>query len=370
MAWPKGIGAGTGDDRMSWALLGMLMLAAPPEDRGPGPLIDRLVSPRSAERTAAAEALERMGAEAVPALREARLSPDLELRARAAALRDAIGGRELGLPTLVTLDFRDRPIGEVVAAVAERGKASLALEPAGDNRWTTRRISLETPEPLPFWEAVDRLCQAGGLRLASPDESGFRVVNRFGIAGGLQPRTRPGQELVLVPDEGSGAAPTVNRGAFRGSLLALHHERNRSFFANPTSPRGPSESIRFVARLQVRAEPRLALLWVGQPRQFEAIDDLDRRIPAENQTATSPPQLRYNYRPGTRPDLLEVAMKYPERPGKAIERLSGTIPVVIACRRPDPLVVPLHPAPERTARAGGTTLVIHGVKALPDRRGT
>src|SRR3954470_16950815 len=118
---------------MSGAFLGLLMLAAATaEAPEPGPLIDRLVSPRSEERTAAAEALERMGAEAVPALREARLSPDLELRARAAALLDAIEGRELALPTRVTLDFRDRPIGEVVAAVAERGKASLALEPVGD----------------------------------------------------------------------------------------------------------------------------------------------------------------------------------------------------------------------------------------------
>src|SRR3954451_13005245 len=194
---------------MTLALLGLLLLVAPEEPPGPGALIDRLVSPHSAERTAAAEALERMGAEAVPALREARLSPDLGLRARAAALLDAIEGRELALPTLVTLDFRDRPIGEVVAAVAERGKVSLALEPAGDNRWTTRRISLATTGPLPFWEAVDRLCQAGRLRLASPDESGFRIVNRFGVVGGQQPRMRSGQELVLVPDDGSGAAPTV-----------------------------------------------------------------------------------------------------------------------------------------------------------------
>src|SRR3954451_3106891 len=139
---------------MTLALLGLLLLVAPEEPPGPGALIDRLASPHSAERSAAAEALERMGAEAVPALRVARQSPDLELRARAAALLDAIEGRSLALPTLVTLDFRDRPIVEVVAAIAERSKIPMVLEPQGDDRWTSQRISLEGPAPLPFWEAL------------------------------------------------------------------------------------------------------------------------------------------------------------------------------------------------------------------------
>jgi len=181
---------------------------------------------------------------------------------------------------------------------------------------------------------------------------------------------RSGQELILLPNDPGGAAPVVSSGAVQVTLLALHHQRDRVFFANSEASTAPSESVRFTARLQVRVEPRLTLAWVGAPQQFEAIDDRGQWLPRESFPITPRPPSPFNNGVGTRPGLLEIAMRYPERPGKTIERLRATIPVVIAGRRAEPLVAPLEGSSDQVFRVGDTTLVIHDVKALPEQRGT
>ena len=73
-----------------------------------------LSAPRRAERERAAKGLEALGEAARPALIEAAGSNDLELRARAAAVLDAIEGQALGRATPVVLDFRDVPLADVL----------------------------------------------------------------------------------------------------------------------------------------------------------------------------------------------------------------------------------------------------------------
>ena len=95
-------------------------------------LVAGLSAPRRADRERAAKRLEALGEAARPALLEAAESNDLELRARAAAVLDAIEGRAIGRPTPVTLDFRDVPLAEVVDLVSERSGLGLVLEPGSD----------------------------------------------------------------------------------------------------------------------------------------------------------------------------------------------------------------------------------------------
>src|SRR4051812_47892529 len=81
---------------------------------GPDALIARLGSPRYADREAATAALRRLGPAALPALRSARSARDAEVRARAAALLERVESELMVRPTLVRLDYRDRPLAEVV----------------------------------------------------------------------------------------------------------------------------------------------------------------------------------------------------------------------------------------------------------------
>src|SRR5262249_53823238 len=83
----------------------------------PAALVARLGSARYAEREEAAGLLERMGSAAIAALRDARNDHDAEVRTRAAALCNKLESLLLTQPTLVTLDFENQPLPEVIKAL-------------------------------------------------------------------------------------------------------------------------------------------------------------------------------------------------------------------------------------------------------------
>src|SRR4051794_5499966 len=84
-------------------------LAASPTDDASA-LIARLGASKYAVREEAAVALEKLGPEAVPALREALESRDPEVRTRAGLLLAKIDSDLMTRPTQVELDFQDRPL--------------------------------------------------------------------------------------------------------------------------------------------------------------------------------------------------------------------------------------------------------------------
>src|SRR5262249_30564213 len=129
----------------------------------PAALVERLGAPRYAEREAAAAALERAGAAAVPALRAGRRARDPEVRARAAALLERVESALMVRPTAVRLDYRDRPLTDVVADLATQCGMPVLLDPENAQEWSRRRVSLREDGPVTFWRALDRLCREGGL---------------------------------------------------------------------------------------------------------------------------------------------------------------------------------------------------------------
>ncbi len=145
-----------------WVLWAALVAGGPADDVRA--LVAGLSAPRRAERERAARGLEALGEAARPALLEAAGSNDLELRAQAAAVLDAIEGQSLGRPTPVVLDFRDAPLGDVVEAVTDRTGLGLAIQPWPDPRRGERRVTVLAPAPVPFWEAVERIGEAGEVR--------------------------------------------------------------------------------------------------------------------------------------------------------------------------------------------------------------
>ena len=90
-------------------------------------LIAKLGSAEPAERAAAAKALEALGREALPALRQASAAGDRDLRERAAALWDTIQRGLMTRPSLVQLNFPDRHVDRVLAELMNQ--TGLALEP-------------------------------------------------------------------------------------------------------------------------------------------------------------------------------------------------------------------------------------------------
>jgi hypothetical protein len=371
------------------------MLGWAPDDE-PAALVARLGSPRFAEREAAAESLRRLGRVALPALRKAQSGQDLEIRLRASQLRGEIEANTLLEPTMVRLDFHDRPLSEVVEAIGRRAGVSLASGDAPSMRhkpqdrpsWPDRRITLEAPGPLPFWEAIDRLCRAGGFR--------HIPQHPFGL-------DEPFDRLILAPGEAS--PPKSDAGPFRVELLRIRRERDLDLapglsasgrgamilgpsfgFARPGH--GPEvKDVRtssFFAELLISIEPRLKIVGEASLERLKASDAQGHSVlrePTAEERKTELEMLRMNPHldPQLHPELrfgtgsgrsaptqlryVRLADSTP--PGGRLAELKGVIAVAVMGRLADPIVVPLADVRDRTIENDGVRLTIHEAVVKP-----
>ena len=353
----------------AWWVVGMALVAAGPGD-DVRPLVAGLSAPRRADRERAARRLEALGDAARPALVEAAGSNDLELRSRAAAVLDAIEGQSLGRPTPVALDFRDVPLAEVLDAVTERTGLGLALQPWPDPRRGERKVTVVAPEPVPFWEAVERIGKAGQVRPELNPNSGFNR-GMIGIPvppGGIARRpVRPltGNEVTLAPDSAVPAPPSVISGRFLVALTALNHHRDRTLPGPHGRPAG-SVVDRFEARLQVVPEPGLTIGRVGEVEALEAEDDLGQTLVPAGPVVevTANPFAPYNGYGGR--NTAAVALRYPDRPGRQIRRLKGVLPITVVGSKPDPVSASLVEGLGRPVRKGDVALTVHEVRPVPE----
>ena len=328
----------------------------------PSALVRRLGAPKYADREAASAAIERLGPDALPALRAARIAPDAEIRSRAFALVDRIENDLMVRPTSVVLDFHDETLVAVLAKLTDRGRANLVLTPrAGELR--DRRITLIRPEPASFWEAVDMVAAEGGVELGGGiPAANFDVKSPGSVA------------LILIPSaEGSKPPPVSCSGPFRVSLLNITHNKERNF--GGISAIAPAEfglvpdtveSEQFYAGLQVLVEPRLTVIQRGPPRLTVAEDDLGNSLlPSHAAGAGFVHISAYNQfdTPGGVAIQTTLSLKFPDRAGRTIKTLRGVVPVALTARKGDPLVIPLAEARGKSYHNADATVTVHEVTA-------
>jgi len=350
----------------------------------PGPdtsaLVSQLGSTRYSDREKAASALEKLGAEAIPALREALDSHDPEVRSRAVALLDKIDSELMTRPTMIKLDFEDQSIDEVIKAInAQQVAITLALEPDNPVLTKGRRITVRESEPVPFWKAIDLICKAGGLQ--------HNPATNMAMPG-------RGQVFRLFPGT-SPSGPTSDSGPFRATLNSVHLHRDMSLvqgvpFAGvlPPDPQAPVPlppqriavvpaagpqpvSEQFYAQMQVMAEPRLTILQSHEIKLQEAVDEKGQSlIPPSAGRMTQQFSGYYGY--GTSAFVqLQVALHRPENPGKMIKSLRGVVPVTVTARKPDPLVIPLKDdSIGKPFRSSDVILTVHQVAPDPNNQRT
>lgn len=179
-------------------------------------LIEQLGSDSFADREAATRGLERLGAAALEGLRKAAQSNDVETRRRAEALvkkiEKELASEELMRAKRVRLRFSDTPLPEAVAELAKQSGYEIALEDP-DGKLKERKVTLATDE-VPFWQAVDLLCKAGGLVEADDGEplglpmlpGGPGGFNARAIAIGALPA------IPVLPGKGPGPGAPIGGG--------------------------------------------------------------------------------------------------------------------------------------------------------------
>jgi len=329
------------------SLVGLVLLglAAPPGD--PDAWIARLGAPRYPDRERAAGALTEIGTPALPALgRAARADRDPEIRARAARLIGAIERRRLTRPTRLELDFRDRPLPGAVADLAGRSGINVTVDPAADLAWQSRRVSVQAAGPVPFWDALDRLCQAGGLRPAAA-----------GGGGGGGPGRR-GELIRLVPGPPD-PAPTAYSGPFRARLIGLRRQ--------PLELGGGL----LHARLELVGEPGLFPGPAGPLKILTAVDDLGQSM-LPPRSADGFPPAPAGLKRGDGPPALQYLfpLRLPARPGRRIEHLRGVAAISVSARRPDSMVaIPLEDSTGKVFAVGDATVRIDQVLPWPGGAG-
>jgi hypothetical protein len=344
------------------ASLALLVVLGQVPAADPSELVNRLGAARFADREAAAAGLERLGRRALPALRTARDQRDPEIRSRAAALVTRIEGALLTQPSQITLDFNDAPLTDVIRTFGDQAGIKLILFPETSQNLRDRRVTLRESAPLPFWKAIDRLCEAGRLQ--------------YNLGMHALPGTR--EQSIALSDGVRPPVPASDTGPFRVSLVAINYQRNLNFAASPFSRIPPAQGAgarlsplvheQFYAQIQIAVEPRLSVSQTGALNITEAQDD--KGNPLVEPSAAGPDVRRSGYFgvPAGSVLQLQVPLIRPAQPGTSIKRLKGLLPVTVTTRKPNPLNVPLGRATGRTFKNDEVSVVVHEFRTSPNNR--
>jgi hypothetical protein len=318
------------------ALAVLVLGAAPSAD--PSTLVLQLGSPQYATRESAQADLARLGRLALPALRAAKDSKDLEIRLRVTALLARIEASLLVEPTLVALDFRDVPIGQVLRTIDEQTGLNVFLDPGHNAAAETRRVTLQSAEPVPFWKAIDALCKAGQLHyLPGVDSILDQRDGAFPLYDGIAPRSERSSDS----------------GPFRVQLTNVYYQSEVDLTQRRTGPAiraispqnlgrsQPIPSKQFYVQLMALAEPHLSITRQGAIKLSTAVDDQGQSLLPRQDRGMFQHSSGYfgmNPSPLVR---LRIDLAYPEKAGSQIRLIRGVIPVVVATHKPDPLEIVL-----------------------------
>ena len=316
--------------------------------------IARLGSNRYSQREAAAKQLEELGRGALPALRKAAAeSPDPEIQVRAAVLQDRIEEALTIQPSMVRLNFGGVPLRDAIEAFGKQAEVKFSLSNANDPRWSKPVVFAES-DPLPFWSALDRLCELGEMRLnllGSPSLNRQATVMTLTKANGPPPK---------------GIVGAVSRqGPFSAVLTNLNYTRNVTL-ANGNEPIvRPSAYTQFTASMQVYAEPRLMISSGGPPIIKEAIDDLGNALTLPVDDSRGTPRHFVSSMPSiyNRTLAASFSLIHPEQAGETIRRIAGTLPLTVAAFRSPALTAPLANAASKTFSNEIGSITVNGIDA-------
>jgi hypothetical protein len=309
----------------------------------PAELVSQLGSPRYKTREAAESSLAELGRSALPALRAARNSPDLEIQIRATGLISRIEGSLLAQSSMISLDFQDTPIDQVIQSINQQSGLTLVLNPELHPGLTSRKVTLKSSEPVPFWKAIDALCQAGKLHY---------------IPGAQPTQGQRDGAFLLFDGPSMKPEPVSDSGPFRVLVTSVQPQaeiqlaqrrpqpfdgRQRMMIAGgDPRPSLPDLARQFSLQLLVTGEPRLSIYQNGLPKVTVAVDDKGQSLLVPSEAITFQHVAGYN---GVSPSptvRFRVDLIRPEAAGQKIRLIRGTIPVTVASRKSEPLEVPLE----------------------------
>lgn len=232
-------------------------------------------------------------------------------------------------PALVALEFRNKAFAEIVRGISTQSGNVIAGQGGITNpnpEQPPPRFTLETPAPVPFWEAVDRLAAATRQRyqlepmlVGAHRRPGFVQFGTPGLVNGLSPPLPPAQYA----------------GPFRLGELSLHAHYARGFLGKETPV--PGGTTPFYAEFPMLAEPRVMVLRTAPVRVAEATDDRGQSLAPEPAVPANPSNMSEPFVTDFLAQVtVRIPLKHPEQPGSVLRSLRGEIPVELAHRAAEP----------------------------------
>jgi hypothetical protein len=138
--------------------------------------------------------------------------------------------------------------------------------------------------------------------------------------------------------------------------------------ANTPQTEAPRVDEQFYAQIQVAAEPQLSLSQIGPLKILDVIDDRGQSLQLETDPGQGPITQRVSGYFGVASGStlqLHVPLRRPEVPGQSIRTLRGLLPIMVATRKPDPLVVSLQGAAGKSFHNDEVDLSVLDIRANP-----
>jgi WD40 repeat protein/tRNA A-37 threonylcarbamoyl transferase component Bud32 len=256
-------------------------------------------------RDRAAKALQEVGPPALRDMSRAASDPNVAVRRAAKEVADRILVAEALAPRRVALKFQDASAGEAVKELSEKSGIRIEYVAPPPPAAPPPAFSLELDD-TPFFEALDRMCEAVGLKCT----------------------TRDGQSFQCTPGTPSRRAALAYAGPFR--LRGAVWTERRDF---PLDDKAAAGKDTLQLQVAMIGEPQAAVVGVGYPRLVEARDDDDRNLVLTPQPTLPTSYEPYGAGPLVRPRVL--FFQPASARGGTLKDVRGLLPLEVMIRRED-----------------------------------
>jgi hypothetical protein len=308
--------------------------------------IERLGSSDFRQREEATRALTALGEQALPALRKAQQNPDPEIRRRLEDLIPALEAAAVMAPKLVTLHLTNRSLKDVVAAIGKQTGYKILM--AAENPERDRLVYKFDFDKLPFWDAMQRVCEATG---AVPQQNYY------------------GDDVIRLIDQEQYVPFVCNDGVFRVSAQNFSYGRSIQFgqLARNQAPNALKSSEYLYLSFSVAVEPRLPLLSVGQIKLTVAEDEQKNSlIPSVANGGQYGPRFYYGGGYRSFSQHVQTSLAWPSKTARLVKLVRGIIPVtLLAEQKPSIVVDDVLKSKGKKVQGDGTQLDVEEVGEAP-----
>jgi hypothetical protein len=275
-------------------------------------LIEQLADKDFHVREKAGKEIAALGTAALPVLQKNRAHIDPEVRRRLEELIPPLERAVTLMPKRASLHMTNKPLRDVLTELSRQTNYTILLAQEANRADKEKVVYTFHFDELPFWQALDRVCESTGLVLEQ----------------------HYGEEGLRLSHQESYTPFVCYEGPFKVVATGFSYYRNNNFGQLPKKPVPMSQANHETLHLNlnVAAEPKLPLLRVGQIRLVSAEDDeKNSMLPRGNGSGAFRMEHRYyswsGYRSYTQSTQAELI--WPSKNARTLKELKGVIPITL-----------------------------------------